>query len=277
MTIPSSFPDPRNALTEPNGLLCQGGNLNSDTLLDAYTHGIFPWFNEGEPILWWSPDPRFVIDENSFRLSRSLRKTIRRNFEDADDLLSTTNRPTSETLELASLKPPELADKALRITCDSAFNDVIVQCATNRHEGTWISPAMIDAYKRLFREGYAHSVELWREQELIAGFYGIAIGTTFCGESMFTKISDGSKICFAIGASQLFRWGYKLIDCQIKGHFLAQFGGYQQDREEFLSRLVHGIREQAALSNLLTRPKTVPAEAQSPVHCQNWHRNWLSY
>lgn len=201
------FPPVETALREPNGLLAAGADLSPQRLLDAYSRGIFPWFNAGEPILWWSPDPRMVLFPQEFKLSRSLRKRLRR------------------------------VDYAVKI--DTAFKDVMLACAEPRigQQGTWITPQMVDAYVRLHALGHAHSVETWIDGELVGGLYGVAIGRVFYGESMFTRVTDASKIAFAHLVAKLRDWGYGLIDCQMSTRHLASLGAREIPRSEFTALL----------------------------------------
>ncbi len=204
------FPPVETALSAPNGLLAAGADLSPQRLLDAYARGIFPWFNPGEPILWWSPDPRMVLFPHEFKPSRSLRKRLRRR------------------------------DYEVRV--DTAFRQVMLACAAPRsgQRGTWITAQMVDAYVRLHTLGYAHSVETWIDGELAGGLYGVAIGRVFYGESMFTRVTDASKIALAHLVAQLSDWGYGLIDCQMSTRHLASLGAREIPRGEFtawLSRL----------------------------------------
>jgi leucyl/phenylalanyl-tRNA---protein transferase len=201
---PDHFPDPRRALVEPNGLLAFGGDLSPTRLKMAYSHGIFPWFNEGEPILWWSPDPRCVFHTDQLRPNRSLRRA--------------------------------LAGKAWRVTFDQAFRQVMEACAAPRayQSGTWISPAMIEAYGTLHDQGHAHSVEVWEENRLVGGIYGVSIGQLFCGESMFSASSGGSKLALCALAAQLRRWGFPLIDAQVSNPHLLGLGAVEMSRSAFL-------------------------------------------
>ena len=201
---PDHFPDPRGALVEPNGLLAFGGDLSPTRLKAAYCHGIFPWFNEGEPILWWSPDPRCVFHTHQLRPNRSLRRA--------------------------------LARKPWRVTVDQAFQQVMEACAAPREQqsGTWISPAMIEAYGTLHHQGHAHSVEVWEEQRLVGGIYGVSIGTLFCGESMFSASSGGSKLALCALAGLLRRWGFPLIDAQVSNPHLLSLGAMEMRRSDFL-------------------------------------------
>lgn len=213
----SSFPPVETALADPNGLLAMGGDLSLPRLLDAYRHGIFPWFNPGEPILWWSPDPRMVLVPGEIRVTRSLAKRMR--------------------------------NAGFELRVDSAFAEVMRACAAPRGGtgGTWISPAMIQAYTRLFEAGYAHSVESWREGRLVGGLYGVAIGRMFYGESMFSREPDASKVALVRLARQLQAWGFGLIDCQMETAHLASLGARTIPRAAFTARV-------AELVNLPHRP-----------------------
>jgi leucyl/phenylalanyl-tRNA--protein transferase len=204
-----SFPPPSEALTEPNGLLVAGGDLEPERLLAAYSHGIFPWYEDGQPILWWSPDPRAVLRPDGLKVSRSLRRSVaKRNY-------------------------------ALRI--DTAFDRVIEACAEPRHYGgsTWINADMRRAYRRLHRLGWAHSFETWRDGELVGGFYGVAIGRVFFGESMFTRATDASKVALVKAAEYLHERRFALIDCQVVSAHTASLGAANVPRAEFL-RLLAG-------------------------------------
>lgn len=201
------FPPVDTALADPNGLLAMGGDLTVERLLDAYRHGIFPWFNPGEPILWWCPDPRMVLVPAEVRVPRSLAKRIR--------------------------------NGGFELRVDSAFADVMRACAAPREDdgGTWISPVMIAAYSRLFEAGYAHSVETWRDGQLVGGLYGVAIGRMFYGESMFSREADASKVALVRLAQQLQRWAFGLIDCQMETPHLARMGARTMPRTAFTARL----------------------------------------
>jgi leucyl/phenylalanyl-tRNA--protein transferase len=203
----TDFPPPERALREPNGLLAAGGDLAPERLLAAYRRGIFPWYGEGEPLLWWSPDPRMVLLPEEFRLPRSLAKRLRR--------------------------------RDYEVRADSAFAEVIAGCAQPRGgaTGTWITPEMRAAYTRLHALGHAHSVETWIAGRLAGGLYGVAIGRAFFGESMFTRVADASKIALAHLVFQLRRWGYGLIDCQMNTAHLARFGAHEIPRAAFSRRL----------------------------------------
>ena len=210
------FPDPALAETEPNGLLAVGGDLSPQRLRSAYRLGIFPWYGAGQPILWWSPDPRLVLFPDRLRISRSLRKTLRRG--------------------------------AFTVSLDRDFGAVIRACAAPRADagGTWIVPAMARAYERLHVLGLAHSAEAWRGDELAGGLYGVAMGRVFFGESMFSRASDASKVALAYLARCLSDWGYALIDCQVYTPHLASLGAVAMPRAEFQRRLAEAIDQPVA-------------------------------
>jgi len=201
------FPPVELALREPNGLLAVGGDLSPQRLLRAYRQGIFPWYNAGQPILWWSPDPRLVLFPADLRISRSLRKALRRGL--------------------------------FRVTLDTAFEAVVAACAAPRGDGqgTWITRDVAAAYTRLYALGHAHSVEVWQQDRLVGGLYGVALGRVFFGESMFTQVSDASKVGFVTLVRQLVRWGYELIDCQVYTGHLASLGAILIPRAAFNGRL----------------------------------------
>jgi len=203
----SSFPDIDLALSEPNGLLAAGGDLSPGRLLQAYSSGIFPWFEEGQPVLWWSPDPRMVLFPEDLRISKSLQKT--------------------------------LGKSHYTVTFDQAFPEVIACCAQPRGDspGTWITEEMQVAYTQLFDAGHAHSVEVWRDGNLIGGLYGVALGQLFFGESMFSFESNASKIALVNLVKQLQQWNYKLIDCQVSSEHLESLGAIEISREEFRLQL----------------------------------------
>ena len=209
----SDFPPSQQALKEPNGLLAVGGDLSAPRLLRAYSRGIFPWFSPGEPVLWWTPDPRAVLFPEKFKLSRSLRKSLRK--------------------------------CGYQLTINACFGDVIRACAAPREDeqGTWIVPEMIDAYERLHGQGFAHSIEVWRDTTLLGGLYGVALGRAFFGESMFSRATDTSKIALA-GLVLLGRRGYfDIIDCQVESQHLASLGAELLTRprfEQVLSKAVMG-------------------------------------
>jgi len=202
------FPPLALALAEPNGLLCAGGDLSPQRILEAYRNGIFPWYSPGEPILWWSPNPRMVLVPSELKISRSLRRTLR--------------------------------TASYQIRLDSAFPAVIRACARTRRKGqagTWISGEMQAAYGRLHELGFAHSVETWLDDKLIGGLYGLAIGKIFYGESMFSHATDASKIALAHLCRHLEAQGFGLIDCQMNTPHLASLGAREIARSEFIARL----------------------------------------
>ena len=229
------FPDPATALEYPDGLLAGGGNLSVDTLLSAYRQGIFPWYEQGQPILWWSPNPRAVIFPAHIHISKSLARTLRKG--------------------------------GYQITTDQAFEAVIRACAEPRPEHvdrpgenhTWISEEMIAAYIRLFASGHAHSVEYWRDGQLCGGLYGLAIGTVFCGESMFSRASNASKIAFSHLAKGLQQAGFTLIDCQVENPHLNSLGAQTMAREDFIGHLkaAAGITIDWPASLISTKVNTV--------------------
>ncbi len=208
-----SFPPLEKAMREPNGLLAAGGDLSPERLLAAYRHGCFPWYQEGQPLLWWSPDPRTVLFPEELHVSRSLRKTLRQ--------------------------------ETFTVTFDRAFQAVIEGCAGPRRyaDGTWITTPMQNAYLALHRLGVAHSVEVWQDGRLVGGLYGLAMGQLFFGESMFSRATDASKVGFVTLVERLRDWGFKLIDCQMPTQHLASFGARAIPRATFaeaLSRYLDG-------------------------------------
>ncbi|MCF6253128.1 MAG: leucyl/phenylalanyl-tRNA--protein transferase [Thiomicrorhabdus sp.] len=207
-TTPVTFPPTHLALPDPNGLLAIGGNLTPEWLLHAYSKGIFPWFNPEEPILWWSPNPRSVLFIDELKIKRSLRKTIQK-----------------------WTKTPDFS-----VTLDQDFTGVMHACASvprKDQAGTWITPAMLTAYTKLHQSGHAHSVEVWQDGQLVGGLYGIAIGKMFFGESMFSNVTDGSKVALVALSMQLKEWGFKLIDTQVETPHLNSLGASQIKRVEF--------------------------------------------
>ena len=200
------FPHASTALQEPDGLLAVGGNLEPETLMAAYRRGIFPWYQDDDPLLWWSPGERCVIRPDHFHISTSLRRQLRQ--------------------------------ARYQVTSDKAFFEVITACAEPRGDGgTWITSEMIDAYNRLHECGNAHSVEVWDGDQLVGGIYGIHVGGIFCGESMFSKVSNGSKIAIA----HLLRWmnaeGLEMLDCQLTNPHLTSLGSEMMPRDKFLQCL----------------------------------------
>ncbi|WP_237056477.1 leucyl/phenylalanyl-tRNA--protein transferase [Microbulbifer sediminum] len=207
---PPDFPPTHQALGDPNGLLAVGGQLTPEWLLAAYKRGIFPWYSDGQPILWWSPSPRCVVLPDRFSIGRSLRKTLRR------------GRYT--------------------VTFDRCFGEVIQACSEPRaqDDGTWITGEMREAYLEMHRLGYAHSVETWEGDRLVGGLYGLAIGRVFFGESMFHRETDASKVAFAHLVRQLQFWGCPLIDCQVSNPHLTSLGAVEVERAAFEQLLARG-------------------------------------
>ncbi len=207
------FPATECALTEPNGLLAYGGALTPRSLLAAYSQGIFPWFNAQDPILWWSPAPRVVIYPDQFQPTRSLRKTLRQ--------------------------------QRFQLTFDESFIEVMEGCSQPRAytRETWISPAMKLAYHDLHQAGYAHSVECWQADHLVGGLYGIALGSIFFGESMFSRVSDASKVAFATLVEQLKAWQFTLIDCQVGSPHIYSLGAIDISRATFNHHLHHDLTD----------------------------------
>ena len=201
------FPPVETALRDPNGLLCAGADLATGRLLDAYRHGIFPWYSGREPILWWSPDPRMVLFCDEFRLTRSLSKSVR--------------------------------NKGYRVTVDRCFEEVLLHCSKTRKDGagTWLGTDMRKAYLALHRAGYAHSFETWLGEDLVGGLYGAAIGRAFYGESMFSRATDASKVALVALVETLRARGFPMIDCQQRTPLLASLGAREIPRRQFLRRL----------------------------------------
>lgn len=204
---PDAFPPADEALTEPNGLLAAGGDLTPARLLAAYRRGIFPWYEQGQPILWWSPDPRAVLFPDGLKVSRSLKRS--------------------------------LAKGGFEVTVDTAFDRVVAGCAAPRRytDATWITTEMARAYSRLHRLGWAHSFETWRANELVGGLYGVAIGRVFFGESMFARVTDASKVALVRMVEALRARGFELIDCQVASQHMTSLGAVPMPRAEFLRRL----------------------------------------
>ena len=201
------FPPVERALREPNGLLCAGADLSLGRLLDAYRHGIFPWYSGGEPILWWSPDPRMVLYCDELKVSRSLAKSLR--------------------------------NKGYTVRVDTAFRRVLEGCSGPRRgdSGTWLSEDMCRAYFALHRAGHAHCFETWRGDELVGGLYGVAVGRMFYGESMFSHATDASKVALVVLVETLRARGYPLIDCQMRTPLLASLGAREIPRRVFLRQV----------------------------------------
>jgi leucyl/phenylalanyl-tRNA--protein transferase len=199
------FPDPE-AASDENGIVAFGGDLSPSRLMLAYRKGIFPWYSEGDPILWWSPDPRLVLRPEDLKLRKSLKKRM----------------------------------KHFEVRFDTAFSEVIHACAAAPRpgqEGTWLLPEMIEAYENLHALGYAHSAEAWQDGELVGGLYGVAVGGLFCGESMFAKVNDASKVALAALVERLQMNGFELIDAQVPTEHLKSLGAVEMPRELFLEKL----------------------------------------
>ena len=222
-----TFP-PLEAAT-PEGLLAVGGDLSSGRLLSAYRQGIFPWYSAGQPILWWSPDPRTVLYPDALKISRSLKKTLRH--------------------------------RGYRVTSDQHFTGVIQACAKPRDEnedgGTWITPEMIKAYTTLNESGYAHSLEVWDQETLIGGLYGVAIGRVFFGESMFSQVSNTSKFCLLFLISILIKNNFSLLDSQFYNQHLVQFGAYEIPDHEYQKKLKKGIRSKKEFNDNINYDESI--------------------
>jgi leucyl/phenylalanyl-tRNA--protein transferase len=211
------FPPLSVALSEPNGLVAIGGDLSTTRLLSAYSHGIFPWFSDGEPIMWWSPDPRMVLLPDELKVSASLKKTLKK--------------------------------AMFEVRFNTAFREVMTACSStprldknNQPAGTWINNEMIEAYCELHRLGYAICMESWLDNQLVGGCYGIKIGRMFYGESMFHHVSDASKVAFVHLIEYLQKQGIGIIDCQMKTPLLTSFGGREMPRDEFMQQLLKLIQ-----------------------------------
>ncbi len=236
---PDAFPATHTALRQPNGLLAVGGDLSTERLISAYSRGIFPWFSEGEPILWWTPDPRTVFRPGEVHVSKKLQRLLKRG---------------------------EFA-----VTLDGAFADVMLHCAQprRRDSGTWLLPNMRAAYQALHEKGFAHSVEVWQHGQLVGGLYGIALGRAFFGESMFSRRSDMSKVALVMLSRQLKEWGFLLFDGQVGSAHLYRMGAVDIPRAEFeklLCRAVPTVPRPARWENTPLLP--APAE-HLPAFLQN--------
>lgn len=213
------FPPAHKAMRDPNGLLAIGGDLSAGRLLRAYAGGIFPWYNPNEPILWWCPDPRAVLEPGALHVTRSLRKRI--------------------------AKPDYAA------TLDLAFDGVLDACSGSRRGslGTWLGPDMKRAYHELREQGHAHSAEIWREGRLVGGLYGVALGRVFFGESMFSRETDMSKVALYWLCTQLQAWGFEMIDCQIASQHLQSLGAVEVPRDRFLARLRPAVQQEGRVGS----------------------------
>ena len=219
-----ALPPVTRALRRPNGLLAAGGGLSVRRLVDAYSRGCFPWFSEGEPVLWWSPDPRMVLVPGELHVPRSLARRMRRG--------------------------------DITVTADLAFADVMAGCAEPRDDqaGTWITAEMTGAYRALHAAGHAHSIEAWQDGLLVGGLYGVALGRAFFGESMFTRVPDASKIALVTLVAQLQRWGFGIVDCQMKTDHLARFGAREIPRAQFVAHLGRLVPLEAPANPWLVEP-----------------------
>lgn len=218
---PLSFPDPNES--DDEGLLAVGGDLSPARLLFAYESGVFPWYSQGVPPLWWSPNPRALMDRERLHVSRSLRRVLR--------------------------------SGAFEVTFDRAFSQVIAACASNREGGTWILPEMMLAYRQLHELGHAHSFEVWHEGQLAGGLYGVRRGALFAAESMFHVVTNASKVALAVSLDTLCRAGTQLFDVQFVTEHLLSLGAYEVERPEYLARLsraAHQVVEPAAIHDSLT-------------------------
>lgn len=211
------FPSVQRALRDPDGLLAIGGSLSVRRLLDAYRQGIFPWYAAGQPVLWWSPDPRTILFPQEIRIGRNLRRKLKR--------------------------------AQFRVTLDRCFGEVVAACAAPRRgqDGTWITDQMQVAYGRLHEHGVAHSVEIWDDTNLVGGLYGVSLGAIFFGESMFSLVPDASKIALAHLCAQLAAWSFHLIDCQTRTEHLMRLGAQQLPRSTFMHLLEHALRATSRL------------------------------
>ncbi|BEM81686.1 leucyl/phenylalanyl-tRNA--protein transferase [Serratia marcescens] len=230
-----AFPSPQGALRDPNGLLAIGGDLTAPRLLAAYERGIFPWYSPGEAILWWSPDPRAVLFPTEFHLNRSLKRFLRHD--------------------------------PFRITLNHNFAAVIAACAHRPDEGTWIGPEVQRAYQHLHRLGYAHSVEVWQNDQLVGGMYGVAQGALFCGESMFSRVTNASKCALMAFCRHFAAYGGELIDCQVLNAHTARLGAREIPRRQFLQQL--STLQRRPLAPACWEPQVIspqPAEPPSPVN-----------
>ena len=224
------FPRVEHAWEDPNGLLAAGGDLSLPRLLRAYSEGIFPWYEPGQPILWWSPNPRTILDPRALKISRSLRKSIRRG--------------------------------GFTVTFDQAFESVIRACGAPRakSDGTWITVEMRHAYLQLRQAGYAHSVEVWRDGELVGGLYGVAVGRLFCGESMFSRVTDASKVALAWLCRHCADWEWPLIDSQTPTPHILTLGAEEIPRMQYLQRISGLTRQEAGAQAWRFNPDLHPLD-----------------
>jgi leucyl/phenylalanyl-tRNA--protein transferase len=224
---PDSFPDVETAFAVPDGLLAAGGDLSDERLLHAYGHGIFPWYSEGQPILWWSPDPRCVIAPAELRISRRLRRSLR--------------------------------NSGFEIRFNSAFAALVTMCAANRpgQDGTWITAEMAAAYSQLQRRSWAHSIEVWLDDRLVGGLYGLAIGRVFFGESMVSQVANASKAAMLALCMLLAESGFTLLDCQVESPHLMSLGATLIPRKRFSAILAENRREPDRFENWPAKPRKI--------------------
>ena len=238
MTIPYldssdlKFPNVKSALEEPNGLLAAGGALSKDWLLEAYTRGIFPWYEDSQPILWWSPDPRLILIPENFHVSKSLRKLVKKNF--------------------------------YKVSFNQRFSEVLNGCkkSNRKFEGTWITNEMVEAYTNLHHFGLAHSVEVWSCGSLVGGLYGIALGKVFFGESMFSEVNNASKIGLYYLVMHLKEWGFELIDCQVRSNHLLSLGATEIPRSVFINRLKTCIGNREKMGDWAVKESLIKKEIE---------------
>jgi leucyl/phenylalanyl-tRNA--protein transferase len=229
------FPPVDDALDDPNGLLAAGGGLGVARLIEAYARGIFPWFSDGDPVLWWCPDPRMVLATDAVHVSRSLERRLKKG--------------------------------GFEITFDRAFARVLTECAApRRHEsGTWLVPAMRKAYLQLFEAGAAHSIEVWMDGELAGGLYGVCLGRMFFGESMFTRRTDGSKIAIVMLARHLWQWGIPMIDCQMRTEHLLTMGAREIRRRRFVRTVADLVTQPAPPTPWSVEPDLVRSSLENGI------------
>lgn len=241
----TNFPPTAQALTDPNGLLAVGGDLSVAQLLAAYQRGIFPWFDHTQPVLWWSPSPRLVLNPDQLHISKSMRKLLRR--------------------------------APYRVTTDTVFSQVIAACSEPRpgQDGTWITRQIQAAYTALHRLGYAHSIEVWQDNTLVGGLYGVALGRVFFGESMFSRADNASKYGFITLVTALKAMGFGLIDCQVRTPHLVSLGAEEISRDEFEQLLMNYIYGDVASGTSAdsSRSGAKPPLAQWPAHFESFTRD----
>jgi len=238
------FPPTSSALKDPDGLLAVGGDLTPERLVKAYSQGIFPWYSEGQPLLWWTPDPRLVLFTDKIHIGRTLRKLLRK--------------------------------QPFTITVDREFEQVMKYCGTiarDNQDGSWITDEMLQAYVDLHQLGIAHSVEAWQNDTLVGGLYGVALGRVFFGESMFSLVSGASKVAFSTLAKQLCAWQFELIDCQIHSDYLASFGASEISRSTFEALLRRMTAAQPAADDVAVTTFDCSSSAIT-IPLINWQSAW---